>query len=201
MEKHSIKEDFIALLTGTFLVAQGVMFLHQANLITGGTAGLALLLSQLLPFSFGWLYFCVNVPFYLMAWQRFGRVFAMNTVFACLLVALFSDALPCVVELGSINAFYSAIAGGVFMGIGMLILFRHRASLGGFNVLCLWIQDKWGISVGKTQVLLDCTILIASLFQLASSALLISILGALVLNGILTMNHKPSRYSVSYHSS
>jgi uncharacterized membrane-anchored protein YitT (DUF2179 family) len=199
MEKHSIKEDFIALLTGTFLVSQGVMFLHQADLITGGTAGLALLLSQVFSVSFGWLYFCVNFPFYIMAWKRFGSKFAFNTVLACLFVAFFSDALPNAVELGAINSLYSAITGGVLMGIGMLILFRHRASLGGFNVLCLWIQDKWGISVGKTQVILDSTIVIASLFHMPGESILISVLGAAILNCILAMNHKPSRYSVSYH--
>lgn len=198
MDSHSIKEDFIALLTGTFLVSQGVMFLHQAQLITGGTAGLALLLSQLLPFSFGWLYFCINFPFYIMAWKRFGTKFAFNTVLACLLVAFFSDTLPNAVELGVINPFYSAITGGVLMGIGMLILFRHRASLGGFNVLCLWIQDKWEISVGKTQLILDSTIVLASLFHLPSNAIIVSVLGAVILNCILAMNHKPSRYSVHY---
>ncbi|MGX9419032.1 YitT family protein [Vibrio sp. RC27] len=198
MNKHSIKEDFIALLTGTFLVAQGIMFLHQAELITGGTAGLALLLSQVLPVSFGWIYFSVNVPFYIMAWKRFGSAFALNTLFACFLVSLFSDMLPRVVELGTINPIYSATTGGVLMGIGMLILFRHRASLGGFNVLCLWIQDRWGISVGKTQVILDSGIVIASLFHLPTNAILISVFGAVILNCILAMNHKPSRYSVKY---
>lgn len=198
MEKHSRKEDFIALLTGTFLVSQGVLFLHQAHLITGGTAGLALLLNQLLPISFGWLYFLVNLPFYLLAWKRFGWHFALNTAVACLTVSLFSDNLPKLIELGEINLFYSSVAGGILMGIGMLILFRHRASLGGFNVLCLFIQDRWGISVGKTQVVLDSSIVVASLFYMPVSSVMISVLGAVVLNIVLGMNHKPSRYTVRY---
>jgi uncharacterized membrane-anchored protein YitT (DUF2179 family) len=199
MEKHSIKEDFIALLTGTFLVSQGVMFLHQAHLITGGTAGLALLLSQILPISFGWLYFCVNFPFYIMAWKRFGPVFAVNTALACLFVSLFSDNLPRFIELGHIDSLYSGTAGGILMGIGMLILFRHRASLGGVNVMCLAIQDKWGISVGKTQAVLDSSIVIASFFYLPLTAILISVFGAVILNVVLAMNHKPSRYLVRYN--
>lgn len=50
------------------------------------------------------------------------------------------------------------------MGLGMLILFRHRSSLGGFNVLCLFIQDRFGISVGKSQMAIDGLILLASFF-------------------------------------
>ncbi len=49
MEKHTYKEDIIAMLTGTFLVAQGVFFLQAGQLITGGTTGLALLLTHFLP--------------------------------------------------------------------------------------------------------------------------------------------------------
>ncbi|QSA20056.1 YitT family protein, partial [Vibrio furnissii] len=72
MEKHTRKEDWIAILTGTFLVAQGVFFLQAGQLLTGGTAGLALLMTHFLPWSFGWLYFIANCPFYLLAWKRFG---------------------------------------------------------------------------------------------------------------------------------
>ncbi len=198
MEKHSVKEDYIALLTGTFLVSQGVMFLHQTHLITGGTAGLALLLNQILPVSFGWLYFLANLPSYILAWKRFGLAFSANTVLACSMVSFFCDNLPRFVELGNMNSLYSAITGGVLMGIGMLILFRHRASLGGFNVLCLFIQDKWGISVGKTQMVLDSCIVAASLFYIPAQSVLISVAGAVILNMILAMNHKPSRYTVHY---
>jgi uncharacterized membrane-anchored protein YitT (DUF2179 family) len=80
----------------------------------------------------------------------------------------------------------------------MLILFRHRSSLGGFNVLCLFIQDKFGISVGKTQMAIDCAILIASFFFVSPSIIGVSILGAVLLNLVLAMNHKPTRYIVNY---
>ncbi len=198
METHSRKEDGIAILTGTFLVAQGIFFLQAGGLITGGTAGLALLLSQLLPWSFGLLYFMVNMPFYLLAWKRFGVRFSVNTAIACGLVSLFADHLSHFISIDSANEFYCAIAGGLLTGLGMLILFRHRASLGGFNVLCLYIQDKFGISVGKTQLALDCLIVTASLFYLSPWITGLSVLGAFILNVVLAMNHKPLRYTVKY---
>ncbi|WP_428772994.1 YitT family protein [Vibrio sp.] len=198
MEKHSRKEDWIAILTGTFLVAQGVFFLQSAQLLTGGTAGLALLLSQLLPVSFGVLYFAANLPFYLLAWQRFGRRFAINSALSGALVSLFSDHLYLVIKLDTVNDIYCAVAGGLLMGLGMLILFRHRSSLGGFNVLCLALQDKFGWSVGKTQLAIDCAILATSLLIVPFTAILLSILGAILLNLVLAMNHKPKRYTVRY---
>lgn len=198
MEKHTKREDGIALLVGSFLVALGVFFLSSAQLITGGTAGLALLLSQLSTLSFGTLYFFINLPFYALAWLRFGKAFAVNSLICGALVAVFADQLHNVIVLSRINEVFSAIAGGLLIGIGMLILFRHRSSLGGFNVMCLLIQDKTGISVGKTQMLLDCSIVIASLFFVSSWTIALSILGAVVLNITLAMNHKPARYTVKY---
>ena len=198
MAKHSSKEDWIAILTGTFIVAQGVFFLQSTHLLTGGTTGLALLASQVLPWSFGTLYFLANCPFYLLAWRRFGARFAFNSAISGALVAIFTDHLDLVISLDKISPAYSALTGGLLMGLGMLILFRHRSSLGGFNVLCLLIQDKFAISVGKTQLAIDCVILFTSFFFISAETLLYSIFGAVVLNLVLAMNHKPTRYVVNY---
>ncbi|UUM31202.1 YitT family protein [Vibrio japonicus] len=198
MEKHSHKEDWIAILTGTFLVAQGVYFLQSANLLTGGTTGLALLASQFVSASFGTLYFLANCPFYLLAWKRFGARFAFNSAISGALVSIFADHLYLVITLETVNEVYCAVAGGLLMGLGMLILFRHRSSLGGFNVLCLFIQDKFGISVGKSQLIIDVCILVASFFFVSPQVIGLSILGAILLNVVLAMNHKPTRYTVTY---
>ncbi|ENM5743781.1 YitT family protein [Vibrio metoecus] len=198
MEKHSHKEDWIAILTGTFLVAQGVYFLQAGNLLTGGTTGLALLMSQFVPLTFGVLYFLSNCPFYLLAWKRFGVRFAFNSAISGALVSLFADHLAMFITLEKINVVYCAIAGGLLMGLGMLILFRHRSSLGGFNVLCLFIQDRFGISVGKSQMAIDGLILLTSFFFVSPLTIGLSILGAFLLNIVLAMNHKPSRYRVIY---
>ncbi len=164
MEKHTRKEDWVAILTGTFLTAQGFFFLKSASLLTGGTAGLSLLLSQLFPLSFGLLYFLVNSPFFLLGWKQFGLRFALNSVVSCALVSLIVDHTDRFIDLGYIDPIYCSVIGGVLSGIGMLILFRHHSSLGGFNIACLYIQKKYQISVGKTQVWIDGSIVIASLF-------------------------------------
>ncbi|EMW3083478.1 YitT family protein [Vibrio cholerae] len=198
MEKHSHKEDWIAILTGTYLVAQGVYFLQAGQLLTGGTTGLALLMTQFLPLTFGVLYFLSNCPFYLLAWKRFGARFAFNSAISGALVSIFADHLAMLITLEKVNVVYCAVAGGLLMGLGMLILFRHRSSLGGFNVLCLFIQDRFGISVGKSQMAIDGLILLASFFFVSPLTIGLSILGAFLLNIVLAMNHKPSRYRVIY---
>jgi uncharacterized membrane-anchored protein YitT (DUF2179 family) len=50
------------------------------------------------------------------------------------------------------------------VGIGFVVLFRHKASLGGVNILALYLQDKSGIRAGKFQMVVDACIVTASLF-------------------------------------
>ncbi|MFD2179455.1 YitT family protein [Veronia pacifica] len=195
--KHSWQEDLVAILAGTFIVAQGVMFLKQAGLLSGGIAGLALLVNQVTDLSFGTLFFVLNLPFYLMAWQRFGRQFAVRSLIAGSLVSVFADMIDNLFVVSWLSPVYSAIIAGLLIGVGMLIVFRHNASLGGFNILALFCQDKFGVRAGNVQMAIDCAILVASFFVVSPWLLFCSVGSAIILNLLLTMNHKPERYRVA----
>ncbi|MDD1783483.1 YitT family protein [Enterovibrio sp. ZSDZ35] len=196
--KHTTVEDLIAILSGTFIVAQGVFFLQQAGLLTGGTTGLALLTTQFVDLSFGTLYFMFNIPFYMMGWVRFGKQFALRSIFAGGMVSLIVDHISHVFTISWLSPVYCGFIGGLLMGVGMLMIFRHNASLGGFNVLALFCQDKFGIRAGNVQMAVDVGILLASFFFVSPWLLACSVLGAFVLNLVLTMNHRPDRYVVCY---
>ena len=79
-------------------------------------------------------------------------------------------------------------------GAGMLMLFRHRASLGGFNVLVLYLQDTRGWRAGHLQMGLDCGIVLAALAFVPLPQIAWSVAGAVALNLTLAINHRPGRY-------
>jgi uncharacterized membrane-anchored protein YitT (DUF2179 family) len=80
------------------------------------------------------------------------------------------------------------------MGTGMLILFRHRASLGGFNVLVLYLQERFGWRAGLIQMVLDCSIVVLAFALTDWWHIALSVLGAVVLNQTLAINHRTGRY-------
>ena len=80
------------------------------------------------------------------------------------------------------------------MGVGFVVLFRHQASLGGINILVLYLQDKHGFRAGKLQMGMDVLIVMTSLFRVSPMALLASIHGAVMLNLAIALNHRPGRY-------
>ena len=191
---HHFLEDVLAILTGTLLVSLAVAMFKQAGLFTGGTAGLAFLIHYATDISFGTIFFLINLPFYWFAWRRMGWQFTLKTFSAVGLVSLFSSLHPQMIHLSTITPFYVAIIGGSLMGVGFIVLFRHQASLGGINILALYLQDKHGIRAGKLQMGLDIGIVLASFFVVSPVAMVASVLGAVVLNLAIMLNHRPGRY-------
>ena len=191
---HSLLEDAQALLAGTLLVSLGVAMLGKANLITGGAVGLALLLHYASGIGFGPLFFAVNLPFYLLAWKKMGLALTYKTLLAVSLLSLLSGLMPHALQIATIHPLYAPIIGGLLMGVGLLILFRHRSSLGGFNILVLYLQERFGWRAGIIQMALDTAILLCALPMISLLPAALSILGAAVLNLTLAINHRPGRY-------
>lgn len=193
---HTPIEDMIALLIGTLMVSFGVVLLRQSGALTGGTAGMAFLLHYALHISFGVAFFLINLPFYYLAIRRMGWRFTFKTFCAVALVSVFSDLHGHFIHIDRLDPFYATLFGNVIMGLGFIVLFRHKSSLGGINILALYLQDKSGIRAGKFQMVVDVIIVLASLFVVSIPMLVASIVGATILNLIIAMNHRPGRYAV-----
>jgi uncharacterized membrane-anchored protein YitT (DUF2179 family) len=192
--RHRLHEDAQALLTGTLFVALGVVLFGHVGLLTGGTAGLAFLVHYATGWSFSVVFFLINLPFYALAWQRMGARFTVKTFAAVGLLSMMVHLVPGWIQIGALAPGFAAVSGGLLMGAGMLMLFRHRASLGGFNVLVLYLQERFGWRAGHLQMGLDCAIVLAAFAVRAPQQIAWSVLGAVVLNMTLAINHRPGRY-------
>lgn len=193
---HRWFEDAMALLMGTSMVSFGVLFLNHTGLITGGTAGLSLFLHYKFGIEFGIIFFLINLPFYYLAIRRMGWLFTAKTFAAVFLVSTFSSLHGQFIDIQQLNPVYAAVFGGFLFGVGFIILFRHKASLGGFNILGLYLQDRFGIKAGWFMMGVDVTIMIISLSVVSPYLLGLSIICGLILNLIIALNHRNDRYKV-----
>lgn len=192
--RHTPVEDLAGLLTGSFLASLGLHVLEAGGVITGGTAGLALLLAHVTPLGFGLLFLLLSLPFVALALRRKGRRFTLRSGLALAAVAAFSLLHPLAAPLEDVDPVYAALAGNLAAGVGILIVFRHGASLGGFNVIALLCQERRGWRAGYVQLALDTAVVAAFLAVGDGSQVLLSAAGAVVLNLVLAMNHRPGRY-------
>lgn len=193
-EYHSALEDAQGIIAGSMLACLGVMVLKAGGLLTGGAAGLAFLLTYGTPIGFGAAFFIVNLPFYYFAWKRLGLKFTIKTFLAVALTSVLTAVVPDFIAIGETDPLAGAVFGGILVGAALLILFRHSASLGGFGVLGLYLQDRFGWKAGYVQLALDFMVLLLSFFVATPYIIVCSVAGAVVVNLVLAVNHRRDRY-------
>lgn len=191
---HSTVEDALAIVSGALLISLGIAMFRSAGLLTGGTAGLAFLTHYGTDVGFGWLFFAFNLPFYWLALRKMGLAFTLKTFCAVALVSALTELQRGLFGFSVLHPVYAAVTGGLLAGTGFLILFRHGCSLGGVGILALWLQQRRGWSAGKVQMGMDCLIVGLALMLVGAQQVALSVLGAVAMNAVLTLNHRRGRY-------
>lgn len=202
--RHHPLEDALALIIGILLISFGVQCYLFQHFLTGSTAGMAFLISYVSSWSFGSCFFVINLPFYILSFIGMGWRFTLRTFVAVGLVSLASNVLAGRPVLGyamtsplagmQMHPLYASIMGGLLMGVGFLILFRHGFSLGGINILALFCQKKFGIRAGMLQMVIDLCLMAVAFTLLPWPSVLYSVIGAVLLNLVLLMNFSSKRY-------
>lgn len=192
--RYSTLEDIQGLLLSVAQCALGIHLLRAAGLMTGGTAGLALVVAYASGWAFGAVFFLVNLPFYVVAWQRKGTAFAIKSFLSVTCVSLLADFLPRVLAIGEIHPLAASLGFGVVAGVGLLGLFRHASSLGGVSIVAVIVQDRFGIRAGWVQGGFDLCLFLAAFAVMPTDRVLWSLVGAALLNLVIALNHRRDWY-------
>ncbi len=191
---HTLTEDLQALVTGCLFVALSILMLRESRLLTGGTTGLSFLIHYLGGWRLGLVLFLINLPFYAFGLAALGKRFTFKTFCAVGTLSLFTELVPSLVRFERLDPVFAAVMGGLLAGIGILILMRHGASLGGSGVLAIYLQKTRGWRAGSVQMSIDVLILSLGLLVVSPGEVGLSILSAAALNLVVGINHRPDRY-------
>lgn len=194
VRKHSLAEDVFAIAIGVTLVSFGVFLYREASLVMGGVAGISLIVDYATPLGFGVAFFAINLPFYLFGIGNLGWPYIVRTFCAVAFMSVLVRLLPEVVTIEAIHPLAASLGGGTMIGLGLLALFRHGAGLGGVNIMVTWLQARFNMRAGYVQLGIDLCILAAGAFVIPPERLVWSVIGAMLFNMILGVNHKPGRY-------
>ena len=191
---HSLVDDIQGLSLGVFLAGVGLHMLTTLGLITGQTAGIAVIISYLSGYSFGVVFFLVNLPFYALAWQRLGKSFTIKSIVSGTALSILTEIIPLGMVFSHLDPLLGAITFGALLGVALLVLFRHNGSLGGLGVVALLVQDTTGFRAGWVQLIFDLFLFGLAFFLFDPVLVLYSLLGAVVINLIIAINHRRERY-------
>jgi uncharacterized membrane-anchored protein YitT (DUF2179 family) len=192
--KHSLIEDAQGIAYGATMAAFGITLLTHLGLVTGQTAGLAVLIAYATGWGFGPVFFAVNLPFYLLGYLRMGLRFTVKTFAAVALLSGLSVWMPGQLSFAALNPWLGAVLFGFLSGSALLALFRHGASLGGIGILALMVQDRLGWRAGWVQMAFDAGLFALAFLVVPPKTVAVSFAGALVVNLVIAVNHRRDRY-------
>ncbi|QHG65869.1 YitT family protein [Pseudomonas putida] len=192
--RHSTLDDAYGLFTGIALAATGIAILGKSGLITGGIAGMALLGSFVSPYPTSVLVPAINVPFLLFALFTMGRNFTLKSVLVSFGLGAGVKFVTPALNTAGIDPEIGWVVGGTLLGMGILCLARHNASMGGTGSVVLWVQRRFAVNAGVSQLVCDCILFIIAAIYLPQEKLVWSLIGTVAMNLVLIIWHKPGRY-------
>lgn len=165
--KNEELKNYLTITVASFILALGIVgFFTPNEIITGGTAGLALLLHYITPFTIGSLVVAVNLPLLIVGWKYLGKHFAIRTVVTIALISLLIDFFDKIIELKPfvVDSPLSAIFGGILIGVGLALVIKGNSSAGGSTIVARIIASKTEIKPSSVILVIDSLIILSSLF-------------------------------------
>ncbi len=164
--KQVVLEVF-QILMGIVLASIGLKaFLLPNGFLDGGVTGIAILINELFEVNVSVILLIVNIPFLILAWKTLDKKIVLKSFLSIIALAIF-------IQFENFSALTDdklliAIFGGIFLGAGIGITIKNGAVLDGSEILGIFINNRYGISIGKT-------VLFFNLILFAFTAFFISI--------------------------
>lgn len=193
--RHTLVDDAYAIGTGALFIAVGLLLLKCGGLLTGGAAGIALLLSYVTGQPLGLLYIWINIPFFLFGYLFMGARFTVKSLIGNVMIMAVLQLITPALQIAFIHPALAAIAGGTLCGMGILAFARHGAGAGGTGIVTLWLQKRYHVNAGRTQIVIDGAILLAALAVVTPGRIGWSALSAFATSAMVMAWHRPGRYA------
>lgn len=159
-------KNIVFILLGAAIFSFGLVhFNMQNNLAEGGFTGITLLLYFLFRFDPSISNLLLNIPIFFVGWKLLGKKSFLYTLIGTVAVSIFLFIfqryhfnIPLHGDL-----FLAALFAGVFIGIGLGIIFRFGGTTGGVDIIARLAFKYKGFSMGRTMFMFDAVVITVSL--------------------------------------
>ncbi len=163
---NTVSETFQIFL-GIVLASIGLKaFLLPNGFLDGGVTGIAILISEKSSIDISWLLLGISVPFLVLAWFTVSKKIVFKSILSIVGLAIFIhfENFASVTD----DKLLISIFGGLFLGAGIGLTIKNGAVLDGSEVLGIFINETYGISIGRV-------ILVFNLLLFAITACILSV--------------------------
>lgn len=162
--------DYLYIILGMLIYAVGfTIFILPHHVVIGGMSGFGTLIyyfsGERIPVAVAM--YSTNLLLLLCGYRYLGRTFVYKTVFGATVLSLFIGAMdtyftsrpPIVTDMT-----LSVLMGAILCGVGIGIYFCHHGTAGGTDIIAAIMERISSISVGRTMMIVDMTIVAVSFF-------------------------------------
>ena len=165
--KEFFKENgrtILEVVIGSALYSLGMnLFYTPAKLLAGGVAGFA----QLLNYEFGLpvslMVVMINIPMFLLGWKLVNRKFILYSAVGMAIftgfIQLFSG-----LHLEFSSPLTSVMMGGVLTGLGVGLIYRSGASVGGTDIISKILHKYFSVNMATSGLVINAVIVFLSAF-------------------------------------
>lgn len=134
------------------------------EVIDGGIVGISIMASYLTKLPLGLFLIVLNLPFIVLAFQKFGKQFVFLMFYGVVALSVFSEIF---LETGYVfteDTLLAALFGGIILGAGVGLVLKNNASLDGTEIMAIKLAQKYPFSVGEIVMFFNIFIFIIAGF-------------------------------------
>ncbi|MGF3103432.1 YitT family protein [Rossellomorea sp. DUT-2] len=159
-------KNILFILLGSAIFAFGLVHFNiQNKLAEGGFTGITLILYFLFDIDPSYSNLALNIPLFFLGWKLLGKKAFYYTVLGTVSLSVFLwifQRYQMTINLEG-DLFLAALFAGVFIGVGLGIIFRYGGTTGGVDIIARLAHKYVGWSMGKTMFMFDAVVIGASL--------------------------------------
>lgn len=174
-------------------------FILPYNIVTGGVAGVAVVLEPLFHIPAQWTINGIMLIMFVVGTLCLGKGFAVKTVISSVAYPLFLNlilALPFSMPL-NLDPILASLYGGIFTGIGVGLVMRMGASTGGMDIPPLVVHKYTNLPLSKLVFVTDVLTVALGLVAYGANNVLIGLIsvytGSQMIDAALTFGAKKSK--------
>lgn len=167
--------EYFQIFIGIILTSLGLKaFLLPNGFLDGGVTGIALLVRTQVDINMSYLLVAFSIPFLILGYFTVSKRIVIKSIISILGVALF-------IHFENFQTITSdklliSIFGGLLVGSGIGIAIRNGSVLDGSEILGIYLNDKFGLSIGKIVLFFNIILFSITAFVVSVEVALYSIL-------------------------
>ncbi|WP_100407232.1 YitT family protein [Bacillus solitudinis] len=163
-------KSILFIILGSAILSFGLVYFNmENNLADGGFTGITLILYFVFSINPAISNLILNIPMFFIGWKILGRTTFLYTLIGTISVSVFLELFQSYrfleIPLRD-DMTLAALFAGVFIGVGLGIVFRYGGTTGGVDIIAKLGFRYLGWSMGKTMFLFDALVIASSLIYL-----------------------------------